>query len=490
MESNKEELSDLVEYGIRCMNKEGVEYADVKFIDTKMEDISFKNGSLERMSTMDKRGIGIRCLVAKSWGFASTNELTREKIKELAEKAIRIAKASSFVKKIDIELTEEPIYEDKVQTPIKKDPFEIELGEKIEVLEESVKRITEFSERIKVATSHYVSRKDHMLLYTSEGTKIDQTITWCGGGVAATAIEAGEVQTRSLPASFRGDFHTQGYEYFEELKLVEVSEQAAKEAIELLSAKKMPAGKSSIILGHSQLALQVHESCGHPTELDRALGYEAAYAGTSFLVPELLGKGYKYGNEQVTMIADATVPEGLGTFFYDHEGVKAQRTILVDKGVFVGFMSSRETAKAIGLERSSGAARAMGYDRIPIIRMTNVNLEPGDWEWEELIEDTKEGYFLDTNRSWSIDDRRMNFQFGTEIGWKIEKGEMTKMVKNPTYTGITPKFWGSVSGICKKKYWKIFGTPNCGKGEPGQSAYVGHGVSPTRFEDVRVGILT
>ncbi|MHA1259781.1 MAG: PmbA/TldA family metallopeptidase [Candidatus Heimdallarchaeaceae archaeon] len=158
MESNKEELSDLVEYGIRCMNKEGVEYADVKFIDTKMEDISFKNGSLERMSTMDKRGIGIRCLVAKSWGFASTNELTREKIKELAEKTIRIAKASSFVKKMDIELAEEPIYEDKVQTPIKKDPFEIELGEKIEVLEESVKRITDIRRNKNRTDNHLVWR--------------------------------------------------------------------------------------------------------------------------------------------------------------------------------------------------------------------------------------------------------------------------------------------------------------------------------------------
>jgi TldD protein len=326
-------------------------------------------------------------------------------------------------------------------------------------------------------------------LYTTEGSKIDQTIVWCGGGVSATAVEGGEVQTRSLPASFRGDFHTEGYEYFEDLKLLEIAEQTAKEAIKLLKAPKMPTENATVILGHSQLALQVHESCGHPTELDRALGYEAAYAGTSFLTTDLLETNFKYGNELVTMVADATVPGGLGTFFYDHEGVKAQKNIMVDKGVFTGFMSSRETAKAIGLQRSSGAARSMGYDRIPIVRMTNVNLEPGDWEFDELISDTKSGYFLDTNRSWSIDDIRMNFQFGTEIGWKIENGEMTEMIKNPTYEGITPEFWGSVSGICNKKHWKIFGTPNCGKGEPGQAAYVGHGIAPTRFENVRVGIL-
>jgi TldD protein len=219
------------------------------------------------------------------------------------------------------------------------------------------------------------------------------------------------------------------------------------------------------------------------------MGYEAAYAGTSFLTTDMLGTNFKYGNEQVTMVADATVPGGLGTFFYDHEGVKAQRNILVDKGIFTGYLSSRETAKALGLERSSGAARAMGFDRIPIIRMTNVNLEPGDWDFNELIADTKDGYFLETNRSWSIDDIRMNFQFGTEIGWRIENGEMTEMIKNPTYEGITPEFWGNVNGICSKKHWKIFGTPNCGKGEPGQAAYVGHGIAPTRFENVRVGIL-
>ncbi|MCG3215440.1 MAG: TldD/PmbA family protein [Candidatus Heimdallarchaeota archaeon] len=489
MQESAENLADLVAYGIKCCEKKGVDYADVKFMDTKMEDISFKNESLERLDVTNKKGIGIRCLVNKSWGFASSNELTREKVTDLADLVVKIAKASALVKKFDIEFAEEPIHKATVKTPVKKDPFDVELNEKIDVLQESAIRAKGFSDRIKVANSHYVSRKDHMILYTTEGTKIDQTIIWCGGGVASTAIEGGEVQTRSLPASFRGDFQTKGYEYFESLDLLEVSEKAAKEAVQLLSAEKMPSEKSTIILGHSQLALQVHESCGHPTELDRAIGYEAAYAGTSFLTPDLLGTGFKYGNELVTMVADATVPGGLGTFFYDHEGVEAQRVVMIDKGVFVAFMSSRETAKAIGLERSSGAARAMGYDRIPIIRMTNVNLEPGDWGFDELVADTKNGYFLETNRSWSIDDIRMNFQFGTEIGWKIENGEMTDMIKNPTYEGITPEFWGNVSGICNKEHWKIFGTPNCGKGEPGQAAYVGHGIAPTRFDNVRVGIL-
>lgn len=489
MQDSADNIADLVAYGIKCCNEKRVEYADVKYMHTLMENITFKNKTLDRLDRIDKKGIGIRCIVNKSWGFASSNELTREKVTNLVSLAVKIAKASSLVKKFDIVLADEPVYEDKVKTPVKRDPFDVELKDKIEILEESSIRAKDYSETIKVASSHYVGRKDNMVLHTTEGSKIDQIIIWCGGGVASTAVEGSESQTRSLPASFRGDFHTEGYEYFEGLNLVDVSEQTAKEAIQLLKAKKMPSGESTIILGHSQLALQVHESCGHPTELDRAIGYEAAYAGTSFLVPELIGTNFKYGNELVTMVADATIPGSLGTFYYDHEGVKAQRTIMVDKGVFVDFMSSRETAKAIGQDRSSGAARSMGYDRIPLVRMTNVNLEPGDWDFDELIADTKDGYFLDTNRSWSIDDIRMNFQFGTEIGWRIENGEMTEMIKNPTYEGITPEFWGGVSGICSKKHWKTFGTPNCGKGEPGQAAYVGHGIAPTRFENVRIGIL-
>ncbi|MHA1685310.1 MAG: TldD/PmbA family protein [Candidatus Heimdallarchaeaceae archaeon] len=483
-----EDVKDLVAYGLRCIREEA-DYADVRYMNTLMEQISYKNESLDRFEKTEKRGIGIRCLVNGSWGFAATNELTRDSITSTANLALKIARASAFVRKTQIELADEPVHVDKVHTPIKIDPITVELDEKIDVLAESVKRARSFSPLIKIAIAHFVARQDHMILYTTEGTQIDQTIIWCGGGIASTAMEKGEVQTRSLPASFRGDFQTKGYEHFAELNLIEESEKTAKEAVQLLSAKKMPSEKATIILEQSQLALQVHESCGHPTELDRALGYEAAYAGTSFLTPDLLDKKFRYGNELVTMVADATVPGGLGTFFYDSEGVEAQRTILVDKGIFVGFMSSRETAKAIGLDRSSGAARAMGFDRIPIIRMTNVNLEPGDWEFDELIADTKHGYYLATNKSWSIDDIRLNFQFGTEIGWKIENGELTEMIKNPTYTGITPEFWNSVSGICNKKYWRIFGTPNCGKGEPGQAAYVGHGVAPTRFENVRVGII-
>ncbi len=261
----------------------------------------------------------------------------------------------------------------------------------------------------------------------------------------------------------------------------------AAEAVQLLSAKPCPSGKTTLILDSSQLALQIHESIGHPIELDRIFGTEVSYAGSSFLSPEMLGH-FRYGSDLVNVFADATVPGGLGTFGYDDEGIRAQRVPIIARGILVGFLTSRETAHRLGKE-SNGTMRADGWCRIPLIRMTNINLEPGDWTLDGMIADTEEGLFLTTNRSWSIDDKRINFQFGAEVGWEIKGGKLGEMVKNPTYTGITPQFWGSCDAIGNREHWQMWGTPNCGKGEPGQVAHVGHGTAPARFRNVQVGVM-
>ena len=242
-----------------------------------------------------------------------------------------------------------------------------------------------------------------------------------------------------------------------------------------------------MILDGSQTALQVHESCGHPIELDRVLGSEAAFAGTSFLTPDKLGT-FRYGSDHVSMTIDATIPGGLGTFGYDDEGVPAQRADVVRNGVFVGYLTDRETAAALGW-RSNGTARASSWDRLPLIRMTNVNLEPGPWKLSDLVADTDDGLYMQTNRSWSIDDKRLNFQFGTEIAWEIKNGRLGDMMKNATYTGITPRFWGSCDAVCGGDEWVVWGTPNCGKGQPEQVGHVGHGAAPARFRNVRVGVM-
>jgi TldD protein len=322
---------------------------------------------------------------------------------------------------------------------------------------------------------------------SSEGAYIEQELVETGGGVQAIAIRDGDVQQRSYPNAFSRDQATAGYEFLESLRLVEEAPRVGEEAVMLLSAPPCPSGVTTVILGPTQLALQIHESCGHPVELDRVLGSEAAYAGTSFLTLEKLG-GFRYGSPVINITADATIPGGLGTFGYDDEGVQAQAFPVIREGIFVGYLTSRETALKLG-HRSNGTMRADGWNRTPIIRMTNINLEPGDWKFDDLIADTDDGIYMEMNRSWSIDDKRLNFQFGTEISYEIKGGKMGRLYKNGTYTGITPQFWGACDAICNRDLWKVWGTPSCGKGQPPQTAHVGHGASPARFRNVQVGVL-
>jgi TldD protein len=265
------------------------------------------------------------------------------------------------------------------------------------------------------------------------------------------------------------------------------AERVANEARALLTADPCPADTiTTIILAGDQLALQVHESCGHPIELDRVFGSEAAYAGTSFLTLDKLGH-LRYGSDLVNITADSVRPLGLGTFGWDDEGIPAQSSPIVKNGLFVGYLMSRETASRLG-KVSNGCMRASSWNRIPLIRMTNVSLEPGTWALEDLIEDTDSGIYMETNRSWSIDDKRYNFQFGTEMGYEIKNGKLGRMLRNCTYTGITPDFWNSCDGVCNLKHWTMWGTPNCGKGQPSQIAHTGHGAAPARFGNIRVGV--
>jgi TldD protein len=308
-----------------------------------------------------------------------------------------------------------------------------------------------------------------------------------GAGIEATAVAEGEIQTRSFPNSFGRQQGKAGYEYIREQGLVDHAQRIAEEAVALLSAPPCPSTVTTLILDSTQLALQVHESCGHPIELDRVLGEEASFAGTSFLTRDKLG-AFRYGSPIVNIYADATIPGALGSFGYDDEGVPAQRTAIVKDGIFVGYLTSRESAALLG-QRSNGAMRADGWNRIPLIRMTNVNLEPGSWAFDDLIADTDDGIYMAVNKSWSIDDKRLNFQFGTQIAYEIKNGRLGQMLKNATYTGITPQFWGSCDAICNGEHWQVWGLPNCGKGEPIQSAHVAHGTAPARFRNVRVGIM-
>jgi TldD protein len=272
------------------------------------------------------------------------------------------------------------------------------------------------------------------------------------------------------------------------LRLMDLPGNASRvghEAVALLDAPLCPEGVTTVVLDADQMALQVHESVGHPTELDRILGSEASYAGTSFVCVEDVGR-LRYGSEHVTITADATAPGGLGTFAFDDEGVPGKRAPLVHEGTLVGLLTSRETAGLLDQE-SSGAMRASAANRVPLIRMTNINLEPGGHTLDQLIGEVDDGVLLSTNRSWSIDDRRLNFHFATEAGWEIKDGQLGRLLRDCSYTGRTPEFWGSCDAVAERAEWRLFGVTNCGKGEPGQDSHVGHGVSPARFRGVRVG---
>jgi TldD protein len=272
------------------------------------------------------------------------------------------------------------------------------------------------------------------------------------------------------------------------MDLVGNAHRVAEELGLLIDAPRLDPSETTVILDGNQMALQIHESIGHPLELDRIFGMEASFAGTSFVGADDLGR-LQYGSELVSVTADATLAGGMGSFGYDDDGVPAQRVPLIANGLLVGVLSGRETAARLDPARPSGGAmRADGYNRIPLVRMTNVSLEPGDGTLDDLISDTKQGLFLSTNRSWSIDDRRLNFQFATEIGWRIRDGRLAEAVRNPSYSGITTDFWRSCDAVAGPSEWKIHGTPNCGKGEPIQVIGTGHGASPARFRKVRVGV--
>ena len=370
-------------------------------------------------------------------------------------------------------------------TPIQIDPLSISLEQKLDLLFRADEIIRRHS-GVKISEANVIAVRHHKFFANTEGAFLEQTIYETGGAIAATAVNDTDVQVRSHPNSFRYQ-GTGGWEYVTNADLIGNAERVAEEAVALLSADVCPSMETTLILGGSQLALQIHESCGHPTELDRVFGTEAAFAGRSFLTTDKRNH-FRYGSDIVNLTADSVRPTGLGTFGWDDEGVAAQAVPLIQNGKFVGYQSSRETAPRVG-RQSSGGMRADGWNRIPLIRMTNVSLEPGLWDFDDLIADTDEGILMETNRSWSIDDMRLNFQFGTEVGYEIKNGKQGRLLKNCTYTGITPDFWNACDAIVDQKHWTLWGTPNCGKGEPMQTMGTGHGASPARFRDVKVGVF-
>lgn len=463
---------------LETASRDNATYADIRIVSTGIETISLINDNPASEESNDL-GAGIRVLYQNSgWGYAGTDDLDPENIRETTRKAFSLARGAAKLG-AKVSLAKEPVHVDTWRSPRTKDPFGVPTEKKFEVLKDATEGMK--SEGIVARRGQIVSTKIEKYFANSEGSKIFQDLIQTGTQIVAAAKGPSGIQRRSDQ-----QYALQGYELIDEMDLPGKGSVLSKEALELTRAEGLKEGRSDVIISADQVGLQVHESCGHPIELDRVLGYEANFAGRSFLTPDQLGK-LQYGSKHVNIVMDATLShgQGLGTFAYDDEGVAAQRKYAVKDGKFVGYLMSRGTSQNIKEPRSNGCMRADTY-QLPIIRMTNVSLEPGDWDYDELIQDTKDGILMVSNYGWSIDQKRYNFQFNTEKGYRIKNGSLEQMIRGPGYSGITPEFWNSCDAVCNAKSWVLWGTPNCGKGQPQQVMGTGHGAAPTRFRNIRV----
>ncbi|MDP8228557.1 MAG: TldD/PmbA family protein [Candidatus Electryoneaceae bacterium] len=479
-------MRQLAQRAVETAKIKGATYADCRVIFTKNESITVQNGKVGSLIIAEDIGFGVRVIVDGAWGYACSPNVTVDEVDKVAAQAVQIARASAMLKKEDVRLAPEPIVEAQWLTPIVEDPFSVPLEEKLKLLFD-IDKILCADDRIKNAESSMAFKSEHQWMATSEGSFIDQLLIRSGSGYSATAVGGGEVQVRSYPNSFRGQYMSLGYELVRGLGLLDNAERVREEAIELLTAPTCPSGKRDTIIDGSMLGLQIHESVGHATELDRVLGMEANYAGMSFVTTEKLNN-FRYGSDHVNLVCDSTIPGGLATIGWDDDAVRAQRWHIVQNGQFVGYQFSRELAHKINADRSSGNNRAQGWGHIPIVRITNLSLMPGKWKLDDLMADTEGGIYMETNKSWSIDQWRLNFQFGVEAAWEIKGGKKGRLLKNANYQGITPEFWGSCDAVCNQNHWTLWGVHNCGKGQPGQTAEMSHGAAPSRFRDLTVGV--
>ncbi|MGC9668814.1 TldD/PmbA family protein [Planosporangium sp. 12N6] len=459
----------------------GARYADARVMHRRYESMNARNGEIEELTQDEDAGIGVRALVGSSWGFFAAPDLTDAAARHAGTRATAIAKASAGVPGPAIDLTAVTASVDSWASTCEIDPLGVALSDKGDLLANATAE--SHRQGADVAEGIYQIWDTRKWFVSSEGHRIDQRLRECGAGIAATVVGDGETQRRSYP-SYRGQYGTRGWELVNEIDLGAHAARIADEAKALLTAPLCPQGETNLILGGEQLALQIHESVGHAIELDRILGWEAAFAGTSWLDLAQLGS-LRYGSELMNITIDPTIPGALGSFGYDDEGTPAAPRHAVRDGIWVGVLAGRDSAAVAGLDYA-GSVRADGWSRLPMVRMTNVGLQPGPHTLEEIIAATDEGVFMDINRSWSIDDKRLNFQFGCEVGYEVKNGRLGRMLRNPTYTGIGPQFWQSMDMLSSEIV--AWGTPNCGKGQPGQTGHTGHPAAPARFTNVRVGV--
>jgi TldD protein len=463
----------------------GAEYVDCRYVEIDSESLSFSDGSPESVSRSTDRGIGVRVIANGAWGFFGSSVLTEKEAARAARKAVEIARASASLNEKPVRLAPVDSYEDIYVSNFETDPFEISLNEKIQYLENLDALMAE-NDQVNTRNSHVDFRRTSSYFASSAGSKIHQTIIQTGAGIEFGVRKSRrEFATRSFPQN-GGQYESRGYELLSEIEFEKEIPRLTDEVLALLSAPPCPSTTTSLVLESSVVSLVIHEIIGHALELDRVFGSERNFSGTSFAAVDKLDT-LKYGAPIINVVSDPTHPYGLGSFGYDDEGVKAHKVDLIKDGILVGYLSSRETAARIG-RKSSGAMRADGWGNIPIVRMTNTDLAPGDKSLGDLVAMAGDGIYMSTISSWSPSDDRSSFEFGCEIGWEIKGGRLGQVFRNPTFSGRTVDFWNSVAAIGDESLWMVWGTPNCGKGQPGQNARTGQGASPILVSNVKVGV--
>jgi TldD protein len=459
----------------------GAQYAEGRVVEQSEQVITSGDGK-SNVSESLSLGFGIRVLVDGHWGFAS-DSLSQEHPSRTVEKAIALARAMPDRSRL-VTLSDASPARDNYETPCEQDPFEVPVPEKVELVQSITQAMSGASSKVWRTRAKLDFSREVSYLVTSQGTEISQTLTWTGLVMAVAVRRKGQVFQRTYPSG-HGDYGSGGYELIHAFMPMDAADRIVDEAIELLDAPPCDEKIMTVILDPSMVGMILHESLGHAIELDRALGDEADNFGPSFLRPDHLGE-FRYGSDLVNIVADATREGAAATYGYDHEGVKAQTIPIVEQGMFKNYLMSRECAAELG-KQSNGTARASSWNRIPMVRITNLCLTPGEHTKEELISETDDGLYIETFKGCDIDDRRLSFSFTGERGWRIQNGRIVGLVKNPVIYGETPTFWRNCTGIAGPDEDRVVGISACGKGLPWQFIPTGQGGPPARFEQVQVG---
>ncbi|MGL5082263.1 MAG: TldD/PmbA family protein [Microcoleaceae cyanobacterium] len=486
-QTNATELATLA---IDLIRQAGCEYGDVRFCTYRKQTLFARDRSLSRLEDNDNSGFGVRVLLNGAWGFAASHRKTLEEVTRIVNLAVEIAKGSRLCQQTPIQLVPVEAYQDTYITPIKINPFDIPVGEKAELLLDWNERLLNYENQgIKKASSYLLFSQEDKLFASTVGSLISQTIYRSYGGFGCTAIANGDAQERGYE---RPPLNI-GYEQIDTADFYAQIDRVAMEAIAKVHAPKGPSGiLSTLILKPTNVWLTIHESVGHPTELDRVYGYESNFAGTSFATTNHLGT-LQYAAPWVNFKCDRTQLQGRSTMAYDDEGVPAQDWYVVKDGVLVDYLTDRETAYRLGRESSNGCAYADSWSSVPMVRIPNLGLEPGaeggshTATLQEMIADTEDGILIDGIGSFSIDQQRRNFQFGGDAFWQVKNGKVTGMLKDVTYHAMTTEFWNKVDAIGPQSEQQQCGTNLCGKGEPMQIAQMTHACVPVRVREIHIG---